>query len=194
MWYWGFGSQCVSLRRLMLHWKVNADMWEGRAERHAVSIKLRFPRVAAALNNDRNTTVKYEILRMWFPRKRWTPPSSKITVYCFIDGGGERGETFFYDMVAIVFLFNNDAKYCMLECSAVPGWSHILNLRNMTLKIIHASVIVIKDKHGVYPNNQTAEDFSNVRRDTCRMFRKKKRDYMKEKVIKLEENSKKKKH
>ena len=28
------------------------------------------------------------------------------------------------------------------------------------------------------PNNQTAEDFSNVRHDTCRMFRKKKCDYM----------------
>ena len=40
------------------------------------------------------------------------------------------------------------------------------------------------------PNNQTAEDFSNVRRDTCRMFRKKKRNYMKAKVNKLEENSK----
>ena len=32
------------------------------------------------------------------------------------------------------------------------------------------------------PNNQTAEDFSNVRRDTCRIFRKKKRNYMKAKV------------
>ena len=32
------------------------------------------------------------------------------------------------------------------------------------------------------PNEQIAEDFSNVRRDTCRMFRKKKRDYMKAKV------------
>ena len=40
------------------------------------------------------------------------------------------------------------------------------------------------------PNNQTAEDFSNVRRNTCRIFRKKKRDYMKAKVNKLEENSK----
>ena len=40
------------------------------------------------------------------------------------------------------------------------------------------------------PNNQTAEDFSNVRCDTCRMFRKQKRDYMKAKVNKLEENSK----
>ena len=32
--------------------------------------------------------------------------------------------------------------------------------------------------------------FSNVRRDTCRMFRKKKHDYMKAKDNKLEENSK----
>ena len=40
------------------------------------------------------------------------------------------------------------------------------------------------------PNSQNAEDFSNVRRDTCRMFRKKKRDYMKAKVNKQEENSK----
>jgi len=40
------------------------------------------------------------------------------------------------------------------------------------------------------PNNQTAEDFSNVRRNTCRMFRKKKRDYMKAIVNKLDENSK----
>jgi len=40
------------------------------------------------------------------------------------------------------------------------------------------------------PNYQTAEEFSNVRRDTCRMFRKKKRNYMKAKVNKLEENSK----
>ena len=40
------------------------------------------------------------------------------------------------------------------------------------------------------PNNQTAEEFSNVRRDTCTMFRKKKRDYMKSKVNKLEENCK----
>ena len=37
---------------------------------------------------------------------------------------------------------------------------------------------------------QTAEEFSNVRRDACRMFRKKKRDYMKAKVNTLEENSK----
>ena len=37
------------------------------------------------------------------------------------------------------------------------------------------------------PNYHTAEEFSNV---TCRMFRKKKRDYMKAKVNKLEENSK----
>ena len=37
---------------------------------------------------------------------------------------------------------------------------------------------------------QTAEDFNNVRRDTCRKFRKKKRNYMKAKVNKLEENSK----
>ena len=36
------------------------------------------------------------------------------------------------------------------------------------------------------PNNQIAEEFSNVRRDTCRMFRKKKRDYMKAKDNKLE--------
>ena len=34
------------------------------------------------------------------------------------------------------------------------------------------------------PNNQTAEDFSNVRHDICRMFREKKRDYMKAKVKK----------
>ena len=40
------------------------------------------------------------------------------------------------------------------------------------------------------PNNQTPEEFSNVRRYTCRMFRKKKRDYMKAKINKLEENSK----
>ena len=40
------------------------------------------------------------------------------------------------------------------------------------------------------PNNQTAEDFSNVRRDTGGSFRKKKRNYMKAKVNKLEENSK----
>ena len=39
------------------------------------------------------------------------------------------------------------------------------------------------------PNNQTAEDF-NVRRDICRIFRKKKRDDMKAKVNKLEDNSK----
>ena len=39
-------------------------------------------------------------------------------------------------------------------------------------------------------NNQTAEDFSNARPDTCTMFRKKKRDYIKAKVNKLEENSK----
>ena len=40
------------------------------------------------------------------------------------------------------------------------------------------------------PNDQTAEDFSNVRSDICRMFRKKKRDYKKAKLNKLEENSK----
>ena len=40
------------------------------------------------------------------------------------------------------------------------------------------------------PNNQTAEDFSIVRRDTSRMLRKKKSDYMKANVNKLEENSK----
>ena len=40
------------------------------------------------------------------------------------------------------------------------------------------------------PNYQTAEDFSNVRCDICRTFKKKKRDYLKEKVNKLEENSK----
>ena len=32
------------------------------------------------------------------------------------------------------------------------------------------------------PNNQTAEDFSNVMRDTCRMFRKKNLVYMKAKA------------
>ena len=40
------------------------------------------------------------------------------------------------------------------------------------------------------PNDQTAEYFSNVRRDPCRMFWKKKCDYMMAKVNKLEENSK----
>ena len=40
------------------------------------------------------------------------------------------------------------------------------------------------------PNGQTAEDISNVRRDTCKTFRKNKGDYMKAKVNKLEENSK----
>jgi hypothetical protein len=40
------------------------------------------------------------------------------------------------------------------------------------------------------PNNQTAEDFSNVRRDNCIMSRKRKRDYMKAKFKNLEENSK----
>ena len=40
------------------------------------------------------------------------------------------------------------------------------------------------------PNNQTAEYFSNARRDTCRTFKKKKRDCMKAKVNKHEENSK----
>ena len=40
------------------------------------------------------------------------------------------------------------------------------------------------------PNNQTADDFSNVRRDTYRIFRTKECDYMKAKVNKLEENSK----
>ena len=40
------------------------------------------------------------------------------------------------------------------------------------------------------PNDQTAEYFINVRRDPCRMFWKKKRDYMMAKVNKLEENSK----
>ena len=36
------------------------------------------------------------------------------------------------------------------------------------------------------PIDQTAEDFSNVRRNTCRTFKRKKRDYMKAKVNKLE--------
>ena len=36
------------------------------------------------------------------------------------------------------------------------------------------------------PNDQTADDFSNVRRDTRRTFRKNKRDYTKAKVNKLE--------
>ena len=40
------------------------------------------------------------------------------------------------------------------------------------------------------PNDQTAEDFSNVRCNTCRTFKKKKCDYMKEIVNKLKENSK----
>ena len=39
------------------------------------------------------------------------------------------------------------------------------------------------------PNDQTAEDFSNLKRNTCRTFKKMKRDYMKAKVNKLEENS-----
>ena len=42
------------------------------------------------------------------------------------------------------------------------------------------------------PNNQTAEDLTNISRDTCRTFKKKKRDYMKAKVKRLEENSRKK--
>ena len=39
------------------------------------------------------------------------------------------------------------------------------------------------------PNDQTEEDFTNVRRDTCRTFKKKKRDYRKANVNKLDENS-----
>jgi len=39
-------------------------------------------------------------------------------------------------------------------------------------------------------NDQTAENCTNIRRDTCRNFRrKKKRNYMNAKVNKLEENS-----
>jgi hypothetical protein len=40
------------------------------------------------------------------------------------------------------------------------------------------------------PNDQTVDEFSNVRRDTCRTFGGKTRDYVKAKVNKLEENSK----
>jgi hypothetical protein len=39
------------------------------------------------------------------------------------------------------------------------------------------------------PDDQTAEDFSNVRCGTCRTFMKKKHDYVQAKVNKLEENS-----
>ena len=39
------------------------------------------------------------------------------------------------------------------------------------------------------PNDQTAEEFTIVKHDTCRTFKKKKSDYMKAKVNKLEENS-----
>ena len=40
------------------------------------------------------------------------------------------------------------------------------------------------------PNDKTAEDFSNIRLNTCRMFKKKKRYYLKAKVNKLKENNK----
>ena len=38
------------------------------------------------------------------------------------------------------------------------------------------------------PNDQTAEVYSDVRCDICRTFKKKKRNYMRAKVNKLEEN------
>ena len=41
------------------------------------------------------------------------------------------------------------------------------------------------------PKDQTAEDLTNIRRDTCRTFKKKKCEYMKAIVNDLEENSKK---
>ena len=51
-----------------------------------------------------------------------------------------------------------------------------------------------KGKHETIKiSNIILHAFSIVRRDTCRMFRKKKRGYMKAIVNKLEENSKKKK-
>ena len=40
------------------------------------------------------------------------------------------------------------------------------------------------------PNDQTAEDFTNIRHDTCRTLKRKKRNYMKVKVNTHEENSK----
>ena len=49
------------------------------------------------------------------------------------------------------------------------------------------------DRKGtVFPNKVNNKCLANVKRDTCRMFRKKKRDYTKAKVKKLEENIKKK--
>ena len=40
------------------------------------------------------------------------------------------------------------------------------------------------------PNDQIAEDLTDIRCDTCRTFKKRKHDYMKAKVNKLEEISK----
>ena len=58
-------------------------------------------------------------------------------------------------------------------------WSELVNKRKQT------KLVWLQN-----PNNQAAEDLTNIMRDNCRTTKKTKRDYMKAKVNKLEENGK----